>query len=208
MLQLAVTDRSRSHHQRTIRNSLPQSGVFSRSSQQLARADGGTSFPERELEGVHQTQVGAAEVAHGAGSRTDIERIARGDQHDVQIVQVGRQAPLFYAGNRPGLEQFQSSVTAVFGVSWQDFAHFAISRASYPFKRGPLNRKVLEDRAKGAKGQILPETSLTDYLPAAFAAAGTTILAESGCDQVSFPLFRTRRFMVTVTWLRSTSTIK
>ena len=105
MLQLAMADGSRSHHQRTIRYCIADAGVLLRSSQQLASADGGTSFPERNFVRVHQAQVGTAEVAHGAGSGTDIQRVARRNQDYAQIIQISRQAPLFYACSRTGLEQ-------------------------------------------------------------------------------------------------------
>ena len=47
----------------------------------------GTRFAIRGVVGIYQAQMGAAEIAHGAGGGADIQRIARGYQDDAEIVQ-------------------------------------------------------------------------------------------------------------------------
>ena len=85
--------------------------------------------------------------------------------------------------------------------------------SQYRASRGPRRGATQNRRGPALFGSVYSRTfskllCLERYLAAALAAAGTVILAESGCDQVSFPLVRTSRFMVTVDTLRSTSTIR
>ena len=59
---------------------------------------GGARFAKCEIVGVHHTQMEKAKIAHGARGGTDIERVARVDEHDSKPVELGqsRQGTLLY----------------------------------------------------------------------------------------------------------------
>ena len=52
-------------------------------------ADRGARLAKSEFVGVHDTKVEEAKVAHRAGGGTDVERIARGNEHDSQAIGFG-----------------------------------------------------------------------------------------------------------------------
>ncbi len=51
------------------------------------RANGGTGFTKRRPKRTHHAQMQYAEVAHGSGSRAQVERVSRSDQDDAQPVE-------------------------------------------------------------------------------------------------------------------------
>lgn len=51
-------------------------------------ADGGTGFAESEFVGVDDAEVEEAEIAHGAGGGADVERVARGYEDEVEMVEL------------------------------------------------------------------------------------------------------------------------
>ena len=86
MLQRAMTDGGGADHQPAIGHGFGQGRIFPRFFENLVSFDRGAGFAKRDLVGIHQAQFGASEVAHGAGGRADVERIARGDQDHPQWV--------------------------------------------------------------------------------------------------------------------------
>ena len=54
--------------------------------EEFRRADGGVGFAPVSLERSDDGEVRKAEVGHGPGHRADIERVAWGDEHDVDAV--------------------------------------------------------------------------------------------------------------------------
>jgi hypothetical protein len=52
-------------------------------------ADGGTGFAEGWIVRVDDAQVEEAEIAHGPGGGADIERVARGNQDDAELGELG-----------------------------------------------------------------------------------------------------------------------
>ena len=86
-----------SHDQRAIGDRFSDGFELFGAREQRRCADGGTRLAKRGLVGIHDPQAAETEIAHRAGSRADIERVARGDEHDAQTVELsdGWQAPLF-----------------------------------------------------------------------------------------------------------------
>ena len=64
---------------------------FFRFPQQFRSANGGASLAECDGVGIHQAQPMRAEVAHGTGSRADVEGVARTHEYNDETVQSGRQ---------------------------------------------------------------------------------------------------------------------
>jgi hypothetical protein len=85
MIQLAVSHRRGTHHERAICDRVGQILEFLGSFQQFGTANGRAGFPEGEAEGVHDTEMPRSEIAHGAGRSADVQRVARAHEHDYQI---------------------------------------------------------------------------------------------------------------------------
>ena len=98
MLQPTVAPRGSPDYQRAVGHCFADARVFFRAAQQLGSAHGGAGLAKRRFIGIHHAQVAKPEVAHGAGSSADVERIARGYQDNTQAILLGknRQACLFY----------------------------------------------------------------------------------------------------------------
>jgi hypothetical protein len=54
--------------------------------EELRRADGGAGFAPVSLKGSDDGKVREAEIGHGPGRRANVERVAGGDEDDVQAV--------------------------------------------------------------------------------------------------------------------------
>ena len=52
-------------------------------------AHGGACFTKSQFVGIDDTKVEEAEVAHGAGGGANVERIARVDEDDAQVIELG-----------------------------------------------------------------------------------------------------------------------
>jgi hypothetical protein len=59
------------------------------SCEEFFRADGGAGFAPVGLVGCDNGEAGEAEVGHGARGRADVERVARGDEDDVDRIEMG-----------------------------------------------------------------------------------------------------------------------
>lgn len=79
VLQLAKADGCGSHNERAIFDGFSDGLELFGFGKQWRCANGGTSFAKSEFIRVHDTKMEEAEIAHGAGSRTDIQGIARSD---------------------------------------------------------------------------------------------------------------------------------
>ena len=86
VLQFAMAERCGSDHEAAIGDRLGQRREFFGIAQDLVRVHRGTSLLKRDVIRVHQPQSREAEVAHGSRCRADVERVARGDQDDPQVV--------------------------------------------------------------------------------------------------------------------------
>ena len=73
------------NHQRAIRNRVANCLILPRGLEDRPCGDRGNGFPERHLIRIDQAQNFAAEILHGSGTGSNIERIARRDQNDDEI---------------------------------------------------------------------------------------------------------------------------
>jgi len=85
MLQLSKAYGGSSDDQRTIRYGVRDGLELLGFDEQRRGAHGGARLAKTELIGVHHTKMEEAEVAHGAGGSADVEGIARGDKHDLEV---------------------------------------------------------------------------------------------------------------------------
>jgi len=96
-MQSPMADGGGSHDERAIGDRFGDGLELFGAGEQRRGADGGTRLAKRGLVGIHDAQVAKAEIAHRAGGGADIERVARGNEHDAQTVELsgGWQARLF-----------------------------------------------------------------------------------------------------------------
>jgi hypothetical protein len=90
VVQFPMANCRRSDHERAISHGFRDAVVHFRARQQPGSANGGTCLAKCRFIGPDEPQAREAKVAHGAGDRTDVERIARGYQDDVQAVELSR----------------------------------------------------------------------------------------------------------------------
>ena len=86
VLQLAMSHAGGADHQAAIGHRVGQAGEFLGFLQQRRGAHGGPRFAEGHIVGIDHAQARKAEIGHGARGGADIERIARRNQDDAQIV--------------------------------------------------------------------------------------------------------------------------
>src|SRR5579863_6388234 len=102
-----MADGGGSNYKHTVRYGVGHALVFPRPAEQLGSADSGSRFTKGDFVWIYYSQVGETEIAHGAGGRAEVERIARRHQHHAKIAEISRssQASRFYPGARfrPGL---------------------------------------------------------------------------------------------------------
>src|SRR5271155_6138959 len=88
MLQIPVADGGGSDDERAVGDGFGDGLELFGTLEYVRRADGGARFAKRRLVGIHHAQMPKSEIAHGAGGRADIERVARGDENDAQAVEL------------------------------------------------------------------------------------------------------------------------
>jgi hypothetical protein len=98
MMQFASASSRGADDERAIRNSFRDGGKLFGIRENRRGADRRTRFAIGRIVGIHQSQMRAAEIAHGARHRANVQRIARRYQYDAKIVQEGRRIHerLFY----------------------------------------------------------------------------------------------------------------
>ena len=84
VLQFAVIARGGSHHQRAVGHGFSHAAVLFRTLENHRGTDGGTRLAKRRFVRIHHPQLEKPKVAHGPGSRTNVEQIARGHEHNAQ----------------------------------------------------------------------------------------------------------------------------
>jgi hypothetical protein len=89
VLQFARADRCGSDDERAVSNSFGDSLELLGMGKKRQCADRGVRFAKGQFVGVHDAEVEESEVAHGAGGRADVEGIARVDEDDAQVVELG-----------------------------------------------------------------------------------------------------------------------
>ena len=89
VLQLTKAYGGGSHNKSAIPDGFGNGLVLFGVGEQRRGTDGGTRLTKGEFVGVHYPKMEKAEVAHGAGSCSDVERIARSDEDYPQAVGFG-----------------------------------------------------------------------------------------------------------------------
>jgi hypothetical protein len=89
MLQFAVAYRSGADNEGAVRDSFSDGLKFFGAREEGGGSDGGARFTKCQFVGMHHAKVEAAEVAHGTCRGADIERIARIDEDDAQVIELG-----------------------------------------------------------------------------------------------------------------------
>jgi len=87
-MQGSMANSRGSHDERAIGDRIGDGFELFGARQQRRRADGGTRLAKRGLVGIHDAQVAETEIAHGTGGCADIQRVARGNEHDAQAVEL------------------------------------------------------------------------------------------------------------------------
>lgn len=102
MQGLAAADGSGSHDEGAIRDGFGDSFEFFGAGEQRLSTDGGPRFAESQFVWIDDAKMSEAEVTHGAGSGSDVQRIARLDEDNAQVVEfgMGRQGSEFTAGKK------------------------------------------------------------------------------------------------------------
>lgn len=85
--QLSSSAGRGANHQRTIRHGVGDAFVFLCARQQARRTHRRARFAKSYVVRLHYSEMLKSEVGHDAGGRTDVERVARGDQHDAQVIE-------------------------------------------------------------------------------------------------------------------------
>ena len=89
VLDFAVPDRRGSHHQRAIGHGLGHALELLGVREDLGSADGRARLAKGRFERIDDAQVAKSKVAHGASSRANVQRIARGHQNDTEAIGFG-----------------------------------------------------------------------------------------------------------------------
>jgi hypothetical protein len=90
VLRLAAADGGGADNESAIRDGFGDGFELRGLCKQRLSADGGTRFAEGQFVGIHDAQMEEAEVAHRASGGANVERIARVDENDVQMVELGK----------------------------------------------------------------------------------------------------------------------
>ena len=89
MLRLAAADGGGADNERAIRDRFGNCFEFRGLREQRLSANGGTRLAKSPFVGTHREKMEETEVAHGAGRRANVERIARGDKNNPQAIGFG-----------------------------------------------------------------------------------------------------------------------
>jgi len=87
LLEYAPADRGCADNEGAVGNGFRQAGEFARARQNGRGANRGTRLTKCRFERIHKTQIEKSKIAHGASGRADIERVARGDEHNAETVE-------------------------------------------------------------------------------------------------------------------------
>jgi hypothetical protein len=118
MMQFAAAGGCGADYQRAIRDRFRNGAELFGARENRRSAYGRTRFAICGVVGIHQAQMRAAEIAHGASGGANIQRIARRDEDDAKIVQEGRRIHerLFYGMTRCANESGRGRRTSMFQV--------------------------------------------------------------------------------------------
>ncbi len=89
MLRLAAADGGGADNESAIRYGFGDGFELRGLRKHRRGANGGTRFAEGQFVGIHDAKMEEAKVAHGASGGADVERIARLDKDDVQVLELG-----------------------------------------------------------------------------------------------------------------------
>jgi hypothetical protein len=89
VLQIAMSNRSRSHDQSAIGNRFGHCLIHLGGGQRRGRTHGRTSIAKCHIVRIHYPKIRKSKIAHRPGGRTDVERIAHVHEHDAQSGEFG-----------------------------------------------------------------------------------------------------------------------
>ena len=101
-----------SNHQRAIRNRLTYRFKLFRAGEHRRCANRGTRAFKCHIVGIHHSQMLKSEVAHGTGSRANVEWIARVHQDNAQAIEFGRHRQAACILRQPRSKSVRSHFTA------------------------------------------------------------------------------------------------
>ncbi len=88
VLEFPVLGGGGTDYERAVADGFGDGGEFFGVLEKVGSADGAHGFPESWCKRIDDSQLGDAEIAHGAGSRPDVEGVAGGDEHHAQTVEI------------------------------------------------------------------------------------------------------------------------
>lgn len=88
MLEFPVFGRGGADHERAVSDGFGDGREFFGVLEKVGSADCAHGLPKSWREGIDDAQLRYSEIAHGAGRRTDIERVTGGDEHHAQTVEI------------------------------------------------------------------------------------------------------------------------
>ena len=97
VLRFAMTERGGPDHEIAVGYSFGNALELSCLGQQRRSAHGRARLAERRLIRIYHAQAAEAQVAHSTSRRTEVEWVARRNQHDAQIFELsGEEQTTFY----------------------------------------------------------------------------------------------------------------
>lgn len=88
VLKFPVLGSGSTDDERAVADGFGDGGEFFRVLEKVGSADGAHRLPKSWRKGIDDAQPRDAEVAHGAGRRSDVEGVAGGDEHHAQTVEI------------------------------------------------------------------------------------------------------------------------
>lgn len=89
MQRVATANGSGTDDEGAVLDGLCESLEFFSASEKRRGAHSGACFPKSQFVGIHDAKMEETEVAHGAGGGANIEGIARVDEDDAQVIELG-----------------------------------------------------------------------------------------------------------------------
>ena len=89
VLRFAAANGGGADDESAVRNGFGNSLELFGASEKRRGAHGRACFTKSQFVGIDDAKVEEAEVAHGAGGGANVERIARVDEDDAQVIELG-----------------------------------------------------------------------------------------------------------------------
>ena len=89
VLQVAAANGSGANDESAVRDGFGETLELFGSSEKRRGAHSGVCFTKSQFVWIQDAKVEEAKVAHGAGGGADVKRIARVDEDDAQVIELG-----------------------------------------------------------------------------------------------------------------------